>query len=243
MQTFKNPLQTMQIEIWSDVQCPFCYIGKTQLDQAIQQLGLENEVEIKWKSFQLDPTLPEKGPEGQKVYAYLAERKGWSLAQSKAMHEQVAERAAEVGLHFDFEKAIIANSFSAHRIMQKANAHGLGHRAEEIFFKAYFTDGAHLGDHETLVKLGQSIGLTAAQVEEALNQEEYAQKVEADIQEARALGVNGVPFFVLNRQYAVSGAQGTATFKEVLTKVKASMPALSQNEGGSCSVDGQCDPA
>ena len=233
-------IKPLHIEIWSDIQCPFCYIGKTQLDQAIADLGMQNEVQIQWKSYQLDPSLPQQGLEDQKVYEYLAQRKGWSIDQSKAMHQQVAERAEQEGLHFDFEKSVIANSFLAHRILQKANEVGLGHKGEEQFFKAYFTDGKHLGHKEDLMAIGATIGLDAAQVEEALSHPAYADRVKADMEEAQSLGVTGVPFFVLNRQYAVSGAQGVEVFKEVLTKVRDRVTTDPSIGGESCSIDGNC---
>jgi predicted DsbA family dithiol-disulfide isomerase len=240
MTTFKNPLPSLQIEIWSDVQCPFCYIGKTQLDKAIDSLGLKNDIQIRWKSYQLDPTIPQQVDTTQTVYEYLAERKGWPVAQSKAMHEQVAQRAKEEGLNFDFDKSIIANSFSAHCIMQKASELGLGHEAEEQFFKGYFTEGRNLGDLNDLYSIGTQIGLTNEQIDEALNEPKYASNVTSDIEEAQQLGVNGVPFFVINRQYAVSGAQGVDVFKDVLRKIKAEMPQTTSSEGAQCSTDGLC---
>ncbi|WP_433811270.1 DsbA family oxidoreductase [Flavobacterium johnsoniae] len=204
----------MKIEIWSDIMCPFCYIGKRQLETALQQFP-DNDFEIEWKSFQLDPTItPEPGKD---VYTYLAERKGMTVEQSKEMHKGVAERAKSVGLEYNFDKAVISNSLEAHRIIQLAKTKKLGDEIEEIFFKAYFTEGRDLNDGPTLIELAEKAGLDKKDVLEVLKSDNlYLKEVEHDIEEAQQIGVQGVPFFVFDRKYAVSGAQPVEAFVQTI---------------------------
>lgn len=204
----------MKIEIWSDIMCPFCYIGKRQLETALQQFP-DNDFEIEWKSFQLDPTItPEPGKD---VYTYLAERKGMTVEQSKEMHKGVAERAKSVGLEYNFDKAVISNSLEAHRIIQLAKTKKLGDEIEEIFFKAYFTEGWDLNDGPTLIELAEKAGLDKNDVLEVLKSDNlYLKEVEHDIEEAQQIGVQGVPFFVFDRKYAVSGAQPVEAFVQTI---------------------------
>ncbi|MCW3086288.1 MAG: disulfide bond formation protein DsbA [Bacteroidetes bacterium] len=204
----------MKIEIWSDVMCPFCYIGKRKFENALAQFEHKEEVEIVWKSFQLNPdqqTVP-----GKNINQYLAEIKGWSLEQAKSMNDRVTAMAKEVGLEYDFDKAVIANSFDAHRLIQLAKKSGKGDAAEERLFKAYFTEGKNTADREVLVQLGSDIGLDPTQVKEMLESNAYAEDVHKDVYEAQQVGVTGVPFFVLGSKYAVSGAQESATFLQAL---------------------------
>ncbi|MEO7978077.1 DsbA family oxidoreductase [Flavobacterium sp.] len=208
----------MKIEIWSDIMCPFCYIGKRQLEAALA--GFPNdEFEIEWKSFQLDPSIT---PQADKdVYTFLAERKGISVEQSVEMHKGVVERAKSVGLEYHFDKAIISNSLKAHRIIQLAKTKNLGDQMEEIFFKAYFTDGRDLNDHTTLIELASQAGLSIQEVQQVLQNEDlYLKEVKADIDEAQEIGVQGVPFFVFDRKFAISGAQSIETFVQTITEVR-----------------------
>jgi predicted DsbA family dithiol-disulfide isomerase len=206
----------MKVEIWSDVMCPFCYIGKRRFEQALQQLPFGDNIQIEWKSFQLDPTI--KNEPGKNVNQYLAERKGVSLQQAQQMNDHVTNMAAELGLEYDFSKAIVANSFDAHRFSHLASQKGKGDAAEENLFKAYFTEGKNIADHDTLVQLGANIGLDSAEVKQTLQSNAFAADVEEDIAEASALGVQGVPFFVMDRKYAVSGAQPVEVFKQALDR-------------------------
>lgn len=204
----------MKIEIWSDIMCPFCYIGKRQLETALEQFP-NDEIEIEWKSFQLDPTIE---PQSDKdVYSFLAERKGISVEQSIEMHKGVVERAKSVGLDYHFDKAIISNSLTAHRIIHLAKKNNLGDEMEEIFFKAYFTEGRDLNDTQTLIELGTKAGLNSEEVKEVVENEGlYLNDVHSDIHEANQIGVQGVPFFVFDRKYAVSGAQPVEAFVQTI---------------------------
>jgi predicted DsbA family dithiol-disulfide isomerase len=208
----------MKIEIWSDIMCPFCYIGKRQLESALAEFP-NNEFEIEWKSFQLDPTITPQS--GKDVYTFLAERKGMSLEQSIEMHKGVAERAKSVGLDYHFEKAVISNSLQAHRIIQLAKTKKLGDAMEEIFFKAYFTEGRDLNDGPTLIELAYKAGIEQNEVLELLkNETQFLKEVQDDITEAQEIGVQGVPFFVFDRKYAVSGAQPVETFVQTIREVQ-----------------------
>ena len=208
----------MKIEIWSDIMCPFCYIGKRQLETALAEFP-NGEFEIEWKSFQLDPTITPQS--GKDVYTFLAERKGISVDQSIEMHKGVVERAKSVGLDYHFDKAVISNSLTAHRIIHLAKAKKLGDEMEEIFFRAYFTDGKDLNDNTTLIELGIQAGLDANKVKEVVENEKlYLSDVRGDIKEAQEIGVQGVPFFVFDRKYAVSGAQPVEAFVNTIKEVQ-----------------------
>ncbi len=209
----------MKVEIWSDVMCPFCYIGKRRFEQALALFPGRDAVTIEWKSFQLDPdakTIPDKS-----VNEYLAERKGWSLDYTRRVQAQVTAMAKEAGLVYDFDKAVVANSFDAHRLSHLAKRHGRQDAMEERLFQAYFTEGKNTADHETLTALAAEIGLDEAEVRSMLAGNAYADAVENDIFEARQVGARGVPFFVFDERYAVSGAQPTELFLQVLTRVSS----------------------
>jgi predicted DsbA family dithiol-disulfide isomerase len=236
----------MKVEVWSDIMCPFCYIGKRHFESALGRFEGRNNVEIEWHSFQLDPTIPKNIPSKENVYQYLADKKGISYEQSAKMHERVIEMAKNAGLDYRFDKAIVANSFDAHRLIQLAKTKELGDAAEERLFRAYFTEGKDFGDHDTLIAIGKEIGLNAEEIKSALVSDDYAEKVERDIQEAAEIGVQGVPFFVFDRRYAVSGAQAPEYFLQALNQSfgeweKANPDTeLAPAEGAVCSPDGDC---
>lgn len=207
----------MKVEIWSDIMCPFCYIGKRHYEKALEQFANAKDVEVEWHSFQLDPSLP-KPASKLSPYEYLAQRKGMSIEQSRAMHQNVINMAKAAGLHYDFDKAVVANSFDAHRLIQFAKTKGLGDEAEERLFKAYFTEGKDMCDAETLQLLAKEIGLNENEAREVIAGNAFSAEVKKDIDVASQIGVTGVPFFVFDRKYAVSGAQPSASFLNVLQK-------------------------
>lgn len=207
----------MKIEIWSDVMCPFCYIGKRRIEQALGQTQLNDQVVIEWKSFQLNPQM--KTDPSKNINQYLADIKGISLSQAEQMNARVTAMAKETGLEYHFEKAVVANSFDAHRFSHLAKKHGLQHTAEEQLFKAYFTDGKNTADHDTLIKLGNEIGLNADVLKNVLAGDDFGDDVRNDIREAEELGIRGVPFFVFDRKYAISGAQPLEVFTSTLLEV------------------------
>jgi predicted DsbA family dithiol-disulfide isomerase len=232
----------MKVEIWSDVMCPFCYIGKRRFENALSQLPFKEEIEIEWKAFQLDPSI--KTEPGKSIHQYLAERKGFSVEKAKELNDHVTGMAASEGLQYNFDKAIVANSFDAHRFAHLAKKAGKGLEAEEILFKAYFTEGKNISDSDTLVQLGIDIGLDGAAVKQALESDAHTKEVEQDIAEAEALAIRGVPFFVIDRKYAVSGAQATETFVQALgqsyTEWKKEHTQFTTIQGEVCSTDGDC---
>ena len=209
-------MKKMEIKIWSDVMCPFCYIGKRRFEHALEQFADKEQVQVEWKSFQLNPYM--KTDPTININQYLAEVKGWTLDHARRMNDHVTEMAAQVGLAYDFDKAVVANSFNAHRFSHFAKKHGLGDAAEEALFNAYFTEGKNIDDQDTLEQLAVSIGLDAEELRQTLESDAFAEDVKQDIDEAQRLGIQGVPFFVLNNKYGISGAQSTKVFLQALEK-------------------------
>ncbi len=234
----------MKVEIWSDVMCPFCYIGKRRFESALQNFEHKDEIEIEWKSFQLNPNI-ETDP-SINIDQYLADIKGFSIDHARSLNAQVTQMAAEAGLTYNFDKAIVANSFNAHRFSHFAKSKSKGIEAEEQLFKAYFTDGKNIDDHATLIELGKQIGLDATELKQTLDSNTYADDVKHDIAQAQQLGIQGVPFFVMNNKYGVSGAQAVPVFEQTLQKAYTEWqqenhkPKLEIIEGESCGPDGNC---
>ena len=236
----------MKIEIWSDIMCPFCYIGKRKFEHALEQFEKNNPIIIEWKSFQLMPGL--KTDPVRKSDEFLAEEKGVTIDHARAMNAHASQMAKDVGLVFDFDKAIPANTFNAHRLIHMAKAHGKQHEAEEVLFRSYFTDGQNLDDIETLTSIVEYILLNANDVRAALKSDKFADDVRNDIYEAQQIGVRGVPFFVFDRKYAVSGAQPSDVFIQVLDKSfsewRKENPTINlevTTDGSACAADGRCD--
>jgi predicted DsbA family dithiol-disulfide isomerase len=198
--------------------CPYCYIGKRRLERALEQFDHAEDIDIEWKSYQLNPNM-ETNPDAN-LNEYLAETKGWSLEQSRQMTQQVTDMAANEGLDYNLDEAAVANSFRAHKLIQFAKSHDLGAQAEEALFEAYFIKSSNIDDAETLIDIAVQIGLDPDETHKALASETYAALVNKDIREARAMNVRGVPFFLLNEKYSISGAQESDIFLEALHKVR-----------------------
>ncbi len=229
----------MTVEIWSDVMCPFCYLGKRNFEAAVEQFAGRDQVETEWKSFQLNPAL---GEEGMSTLEYLSQMRGMQESQVRASFEGIRSAGAEKGLIFNFDKAVIVNTAAAHRLIQLAREKGKGDEAEELLFKAHFTDGKNVSDLKILREIGAELGLSAAETESAQADPRYQEGLERDLYEASQIGVRGVPFFVFDRKYAVSGAQPAAVFLQTLEKVMAEVgTADTANDGVSCDVNGKCD--
>ncbi len=230
----------MNVEIWSDVMCPFCYIGKRKFENALAQFPHKNNINIIWKSFQLDPTTVTDP--NLNTIEHLAHKKGWSKEQAAQTTAHVTDIAKKVGLDFHFEKAVVANSFDAHRLSHLAKKHGKQNDLEEKLFLAYFTEGKNTADHSTLLQIAKKIGLDEKETTEVLNSNTYSAEVEQDIIEAQQVGVRGVPFFVIDRKYAVSGAQESETFLGALTKAYEEhspvLESLNANDSNACGPDG-----
>jgi predicted DsbA family dithiol-disulfide isomerase len=209
----------MKVEIWSDVMCPFCYIGKRKFEKALANFEHKDQVIVEWKSFQLNPNL-ETNP-SKNTIEHLAESKGWTLDYTKQTTEHVSNIAKEQGLDFNFEKAVVANSFDAHRLLHLSKKHNLQNECEEKLFKAYFVEGKNTADHQVLTNIGLEIGLNQIDITELLKSNLYAIEVNNDILQAQQIGVRGVPFFVFGNKYAVSGAQEPETFLGALKQASS----------------------
>ncbi|HTN44592.1 MAG TPA: DsbA family oxidoreductase [Nitrospiria bacterium] len=204
----------IRVEIWSDVVCPFCYIGKRHLEAALKKFERRDRVRVVWKSFELDRNAERGGRTSE--YEMLSKKYGMSLEQARQSTEQVARRAAAVGLRFDFDRVVPANSFDAHRLAHLAAKHGLQDAAHERLFAAHFTEGLRIDDLETLRRIGVDLGHDPEEVKKVLEGDAYASDVRQEEKEAFSLGVRGVPFFLFNRRNVISGAQPVELFTEAL---------------------------
>ncbi len=238
--------QKMKIEIWSDVVCPFCYIGKTKFQVALDQFADKDNIEVEWKSYQLMPSITTQTDKN--IDQVLAETKGVTIDQAKQMNTQAALMGKQAGLEYNFNKAIVANTFRAHQFLHFAKKYGKQTDAEGLMFRSYFTDGRNVDDIPTLVELGRSIGLDTVALKVALEQQTYADAVRADISEAGQIGIRSVPFFVFNGKYAVSGAQDPQTFLNVLERSFAEWEKEKPHKnieimegGASCTPNGKCE--
>jgi predicted DsbA family dithiol-disulfide isomerase len=205
----------IKVDIWSDVQCPWCYIGKRKFEAAVA--GFDGEVDVEYHSFELAPDTPvdfEGSPKD-----YLAERRGVSPEQVDQMLERVTGIAASVGLDYDYDHVHQTNTVKAHELIHYAKSQGRQLDMKERLLKAYFIDGRHVGRIEDLADLADEIGLDRAEVVRVLTENTYLADVKADVAQAEAYGINGVPFFVFDEKYGVSGAQDAATFANVLEQV------------------------
>ncbi|MCC3302708.1 DsbA family oxidoreductase [Arthrobacter sp. zg-Y895] len=234
----------MKIDIWSDIACPWCYIGKRRFETALARFPHRDEVEVHWHSFQLDPSLPDHF-DGTEV-EYLSERKGIDPEQLAGMLDQVTVQAAGEGLSYDYDSLVVANSFSAHRLIHLAKAEGglkTADAAKEALLSAHFEKGMNIGSADDLLEIGTGIGLPADRVKAVLASDEYADAVRTDIAQARSLGISGVPFFVLDDKYGISGAQPADLFASALEQAwQESHPLVhltpKSADGPACGPDG-----
>jgi len=207
----------IEIDVWSDVACPWCYLGKTRLEKAVADSGLD--VSIRYRSFQLDPTVvPGQGTPHTEL---LAAKFGMSVEQIEQMNQRLVDLGAAEGLEYRFDRYVQANTRDAHRLLHLAHQQGLGPQMKDRLLRAQFTDGKAVDDVDTLVELAVEVGLDADQVRDVLASDAFDAEVQADIDEAAALGARGVPFFVFDRRFAVSGAQPGEVFAEALTRASA----------------------
>ncbi len=232
----------MKIDIWSDVICPWCYVGKRRLEAAIEQFDHGDEVEVVWHSYELNPNAPVSSE--LDLAAGMARKFGVSLDQARAMNDHMTELAARDGLEFDLGRARPGNTFDAHRLIHLAASHGLQGALKERLLAAYFTEGAAVSDHDTLARLAVSVGLDAREVADVLAGTAYADEVRADEEHAMDLGVSGVPFFVIDGRFGVPGAQATDVFLDTLERawrkahpIEVLQPAQGVDDGGVCTDD------
>ncbi len=205
----------MKIEVWADVVCPYCYLGKTRLEKA---LAGHKGVQVIFRSFQLDPQI--KSMPGKSLYDYVAELRGAPIEWAVRIHEDLVREGKKEGIEYNFGDVVVANSFDAHRLIHFAKSKGLAGKAEDRLFRAYFTEGKDIADHATLTALGRDIGLDAVEVKKMLGSKAYSKEVLTDEKEAESLGIDGVPFFLFDRKRAIVGAQPVGVFERELGKRK-----------------------
>ncbi len=230
----------MRVDIWSDVVCPFCYIGKKRLESAAEQAGVE--LEVYWHSYELDPEAPVKHE--QSNTERLAQKYGRTVEEMEEMQQKIAAMAAEEGIEFNWKQANSGNTFDAHRIIHLAQSKGLGNQAEEAFFYTYMTQGLAIGERETVEDVAARIGLDAAEVEYVLDTDTFADFVQHDEKLAREqLKVTGVPFFVFDQRIALAGAQPRDVFIQVFDQVLKTQQetSINQLEDGVVCTDENCE--
>ena len=229
----------MKVEIWSDVVCPWCAIGKRRFETALDGFEHKGDVEVVWRSFELDPTAPKEatGSATQR----LADKYGVPLEQAEAMNARVTEQAAAEGLEFRMDRTRPGNTVDAHRLLHLAKDRGVQHEVKERLLKAYFEEGEPISDHATLARLGAEAGLDEDEAAKMLAGDDHLADVRQDQAEARDLGITGVPFFVIDRKYGLSGAQPAELFAQALRQAYAESTPLEMvhSHGDDC-ADGSC---
>jgi predicted DsbA family dithiol-disulfide isomerase len=209
-------MKQVKVEIWSDVACPWCYIGKRRFESALAQFEHRDEVKIVWRSFELAPDAPNTSEDT--LNEMLAKKYGMSLQRAMDANQQVTSLAASEGLDYHLEKARYGNTFDAHRLIHLAAEYNLQDAMKERLLKAYFSDGLAVSDRDTLVQLAAETGIDPEKARSVLASDAYASDVRADEQRAGTFGISGVPFFAFDEKYGVSGAQPTEVFSEVLSR-------------------------
>ncbi|KAF7276619.1 hypothetical protein GWI33_010023 [Rhynchophorus ferrugineus] len=223
----------MRVDIWSDVVCPFCYIGKKRLENVARDTGIT--LDIYWHSFELDPNAPIQHDTSNTER--LAQKYGRSLAETEEMERNIAAMAAQEGIDFQWKKANSGNTFNAHRLIHLAQDKGLGNALKEAFFHAYMTEGEQIGQPEVIERIAIETGLKANDVNAVLNSNQYAADVRQDEALAQQLKISGVPFFVFDQQWAVSGAQPKEVFLQILQQAE---PSVTQDDAAQCN-DEKCE--
>ncbi|GAB2693965.1 DsbA family oxidoreductase [Paenibacillus thermoaerophilus] len=236
----------MKVEIWSDFACPFCYLGKRRFEAGLERFEHKDRVEVTFRSFELDPDAPVSVP--YDVHDMLASKYGMSRERAKAWNDDVVRQAAEVGLEYRMDTLKLTNTLDAHRLTHYAAQFGKRAEVSELLFKAHFTDSRHIGERETLIEIAAQAGLDREETARVLDGGQFADEVRREEQEGAALGIRGVPFYVIDRKYGVSGAQSPDVFLDVLRKAwEESKPLTMVNpgagsaDGGVC-ADGTCAP-
>jgi predicted DsbA family dithiol-disulfide isomerase len=206
----------VNVEIWSDIACPWCAVGKRRFEKALAQFDRRDDVTVTWRSFELDPQAPAERPGPRD--AHLAEKYGMSVEQAREMHDRMTETAAGEGLDFRFDRARDGNTFDAHRIVHLARAHGLQDEMNERLLTAHFSEGELVSDRATLKRLALDAGLPEDEIDETLATDRYADDVRADETTAYTLGISAVPTFVVDRRIGVSGAQPPEVLGQLLAR-------------------------
>lgn len=222
----------MRIDVWSDFQCPFCHLGRRQLDLALEEFEHRDEVDVVWHSFQLDRNAPDviEGSNVQRV----ADKYGVSIEQMQETHRQMAEQAAEVGLDFQWDKVVGGNSYAAHRLHHYARSVGREQEFLDRLMRGWYTEGESIGDHETLLRLGVEAGLEESGVRQVLESDDFGQEVRTDLALASQIGISSVPTFVLDQKYGVSGAQGVESILKAVRYAWDDQGNRPEPVGGGC---------
>lgn len=236
----------MRVDIWSDIACPFCYVGMHQLNKAVDKFAHKDKLSIVHHSYQLTPHWPKKT--NKKLHELIAESMGGSVSQAKAMNSNAASAARAEGLQANMDDIVPVNTFDAHQLIHMAAEQGKEHEAIDRLFAAYFVNGESVADTDTLVAIGEEVGLDKATVRKSLQTNKYADDVREDIRQAKSLGIRGVPYFVIDDKYAMSGARGVSGFSSVLQKAwheAHPIETIDDELGGEAGVcaDGICLPS
>jgi predicted DsbA family dithiol-disulfide isomerase len=228
----------VNVEIWSDIACPWCFVGKRRFEAALAQFEHAEDVTVTWRSFELDPSAPASLPGDRSEH--LARKIGVSVEQARGMEAQMTEMAKGDGVEFRFDRAHLPNTFDGHRLVHLAAQHGVQDAMKDRLFRANFTDGELVSDHDTLVRLGVEVGLPEEEVREALAGDAYGAEVRDDERTAQGLGIRGVPFFVVDRALGASGAQSPDVLLGLLREGwQRQPPAITVvADGDACGIDG-----
>lgn len=233
----------LTLDIWSDMLCPFCFIGKRNLDKALAQFPHAADIDIRWHSYQLAPNL-EYNP-NKDAHQALADHKGMPYETAKQLNTQVAQMAAQAGITFDLDTMKWANSLPAHHLLQWAKTQDKAHEMEERLFEAVFVKGENISDSQQLIDIAKELGLSEADAKQAITTEAFTEAVQEDIRNAQYVGLRGVPHFVVNEEAAFSGALPPESFLQVLTqyheKWKMNQHPSVNITGESCDIEGNCN--
>jgi predicted DsbA family dithiol-disulfide isomerase len=228
----------LPIEVWSDIACPWCYIGKRRLETALERSSRRDAFDVVWRAFELDPRAPRVSDPNESQAQRLAKKYGRSVEEAEGMIARVRDLARVEGLAFDFDRIRPGNTFDGHRVVELGRERGIQGAVVERLFRGYFCEGEMIGEHATLVRLGAEAGLPAAEVQARLASEDGADRVRADEREAEELGVRGVPFFVIDRRYAVSGAQPAELLQGALERALLEARPEELADGAVCGPEG-----
>lgn len=207
----------MQVEIWSDFACPFCYIGKRRFEQALAEFAHRDQVEVVYRSFELDRHAPKSVPHD--VYDMLSSRYGMSRQEAIAMNEKMRQQAAVEGLDFQFDSLVLTNTFDAHRLRLFAEKQGKGAVISELLFRAYFTESTNISDHSILADIAAAVGIDREEALSVLTSDQFAQSVRTEEENGSRMGIRGVPYYVINGKHAISGAQASGVYLNAMQQL------------------------
>jgi predicted DsbA family dithiol-disulfide isomerase len=233
-------MKKLRIDVWSDIACPWCFVGKRRLEAALAQFPQRDAVEVVWRAFELDPSAPRERDTSMSYAERLAQKYGSTTSDAQGMISRMTGVAKQDGLDFHFERIRPGNTFDAHRVLHLAQERGKQDAVKERFLRGYMTEGEAIGDPEVLVRLAGEAGLDEEEVRATLAGDTHAREVRADEEEARELGIGGVPFFVIGGRYAVSGAQPAELLLGAITKAWSELAAqpVTFAEGAVCGPEG-----